>query len=137
MTTRKSMDWMWAQASDMLDQAERMHRQLFHLASPGRDCVIWEPPVDVFESEQELIVVVALPGVPKEQVEVLTEPGELLVRALCKIPFPGEQRAVCRLEIPYGRFERRIAIPAVRPETLRSEFRDGYLIMQFEKFNRS
>jgi HSP20 family molecular chaperone IbpA len=130
------MDWMWAQASDLLDEAERMHRRLFHLAAPGGECLIWEPPVDVFESEHELIIVVALPGVPEDQVEVLPEPGELLVRALCKIPFPGDLRAVCRLEIPYGRFERRIAIPPVRPDTLKSEFRDGYLIMQFEKFNQ-
>lgn len=136
MTSRKSMDWMWAQASDLLDQAERMHRRLFHLAAPGLESFSWEPPVDVFESEQELIVVVALPGVPEDQVEVLPEPGELLVRALCKIPFPADQWAVCRLEIPYGKFERRIAIPPVRPDTLKSEFRDGYLIMQFEKFNQ-
>jgi HSP20 family molecular chaperone IbpA len=130
------MDWMWAQASDLLDQAERMHRRLFHLAPPGLESLIWEPPVDVFESERELIVVVALPGVPNDQVEVLPEPGELLVRAQCRIPFTADQCAVCRLEIPYGRFERRIAIPPVRPDTLKSEFRDGYLIMQFEKFNQ-
>jgi HSP20 family molecular chaperone IbpA len=127
---------MWAQASDLLDQAERMHRRLFHLGPPGLECLIWEPPVDVFESERELIVVVALPGVPNGQVEVLPEPGELLVRAQCKIPFTADEWAVCRLEIPYGRFERRIAIPPVRPDTLKSEFRDGYLIMQFEKFNQ-
>jgi len=136
MTSRKSMDWMWAQASDLLDQAERMHRRLFHLAASGLESFSWEPPVDVFESEQELIVVVALPGVPEDQVEVLPEPGELLVRALCKIPFAADRWAVCRLEIPYGKFERRIAIPRVRPDTLKSEFRDGYLIMQFEKFNQ-
>jgi hypothetical protein len=62
MTSRKTTDWMWAQASDLLDQVERMHRQLFHLATPGREYVIWEPPVDVFESELELIIIIALPG---------------------------------------------------------------------------
>jgi len=82
-------------------------------------------------------VIVALPGVPKDKVEIRPEPGELLIRALCPFPFTEDQKAVCRLEIPYGRFERRIAIPAVRPDTLRSEFRDGYLILQFEKFEQT
>ncbi len=133
MTSRKTTDWMWAQASDLLDQVERMHRQLFHLATPGREYVIWEPPVDVFESELELIVIIALPGVPQDQVEVLSEPGELLVRADCPLPFASSCRSVRRMEIPYGRFERRIAVPAIRPETARREFRDGYLIMLFDK----
>ena len=133
MTSRKTTDWMWAQASDLLDQAERMHRQLFRLASPGRGRVIWEPPVDVFENERELVVVIALPGVPPDRVEILSEQGQLLVRAECPIPFASTRRAVCRLEIPYGHFERRVPLPAVRFETGRHEFRDGYLIVHFDK----
>ena len=136
MTSRKTTDWMWAQASDLLDQAERMHRQLFHLASPAREYVIWEPPVDVFENDQELIVIVALPGVPREKVEITSEPGEILIRADCPIPFASARQVVNRLEIPYGRFERRIPLPAIRPDTARREFRDGYLIMIFEKFEQ-
>lgn len=133
MTSRKTTDWMWAQASDLLDQAERMHRRLFHLASPRLEYVIWEPPVDVFENGHELIVVVALPGVPNDKVEVLYESGELLIRADCPIPFASTRGAVCRLEIPYGRFERRIHLPAVSYESARRESRDGYLIIHFDK----
>ncbi len=136
MTSRKTTDWMWAQASDLLDQAERMHRQLFRLAAPGRGSVTWEPPVDIFENERELIVVVALPGVPPERVEILSEPGYLLVRADCPIPFASARRAVCRLEIPYGRFERRVPLPAVGFEVSQHEFRDGYLIVRFDKLQQ-
>ena len=89
--------------------------------------------VDVFENGQEVIVVVALPGVAPERVEVHYSSGELLVRADCPIPFASTRRSVRRLEIPYGRFERRIHLAAVNPETVHREFRDGYLIMQFNK----
>lgn len=133
MTSRKTTDWMWAHASDLLDQAERMHRQLFRLAAPARGCAVWEPPVDVFEDERELIVVIALPGVPPEQAEISFEGGHLLVRADCAIPFAAGRRAVWRLEIPYGRFERRVALPALRFASSRHEFRDGYLIVCLEK----
>lgn len=133
MATRKTTEWMWAQASDLLDQAERMHRQLFRLTAPGRDCVIWEPPVDVFGDERELIVIIALPGVQPDRVEITFESGCLLVRADCPIPLTSNNRSVWRLEIPYGRFERRVPLPAARFETARIEFRDGYLIVGLDR----
>ena len=65
MSSRNPTDWMWAQACEMIEQAERMHRQFFRLAASGRTRVTWEPPVDVFEDELEVVVLVALPGVPR------------------------------------------------------------------------
>ena len=57
------METMWAQAWEMLSQADRMHRRFFTLA-PGRAGPCWEPPVDIVEDAHTLIVRVALPGVP-------------------------------------------------------------------------
>jgi hypothetical protein len=45
-------DWMWAQACDMLEEAERMHRRFFRLAPATATQAAWEPPVDVFEDER-------------------------------------------------------------------------------------
>ena len=47
----------------------------------------WEPPVDVFEDEHEVHIVVALPGVSPERVEVILEPRSLVVRAERRLPF--------------------------------------------------
>src|SRR5690348_3309566 len=55
-------DWMWSQALQMLAQAERMHRQMF-LPVGRRSQAFWEPPVDVIETEREVLVFAALPGV--------------------------------------------------------------------------
>jgi HSP20 family molecular chaperone IbpA len=129
---------MWTQACELLDQAERMHRQFFRLAVSERTQAVWEPPVDVFEDEREIIVIVALPGVPAERVEVVLSPGMLVVRADSRIPFShmpfaGSRRAVRRLEIPYGYFERRIQLPDVRLEAGTQEFSDGCLILRLKK----
>ena len=37
MSSRNPTDWMWAQACELIDEAERMHRQFFRLAASGRD----------------------------------------------------------------------------------------------------
>ena len=134
MSSRNPTGWMWAQACELLDEAERMHRQFFHLAaSSGRSQAGWEPPVDVFEDEREIIVVVALPGVAIERVEITYESEMLVVRANRHIPFAGSRRAVRRLEIPYGSFERRIQLPDAQLDAATSECVDGCLILRLRK----
>ena len=133
MSPRNPTDWMWAQAVDLLEQAERMHRQFFRLTASERTQAVWEPPVDVFEDERELIIVVALPGEPAERVKVTIEAHVLVVRAESPLRFAGSRRAVRRLEIPYGYFERRIALPDMRLENGTPELVDGCLILRMRK----
>ena len=133
MPTRNLNDWMWAQACAMLEQAERVHRQFFRLAASERRHAVWEPPVDVFEDERELVVVVALPGAPGERIEVSAENGELVVRAEAPLPSCGARRSIHRLEIPYGLFERRIRLPSGELEAGTRELRDGCLVLTLRK----
>ena len=62
-----------------------------------------------------------------------TEAGELVVRAERSLPFASSPRAVRRLEIPYGYFERRIRLPGARLEAGTRELRDGCLILRLRK----
>src|SRR5258706_9222467 len=121
---------MWAQACNLIEQAERMHRQFFRLAASARPQVSWEPPADVFEDEREVAIVVALPGVSAEHVEVTTDHGMLVVRAERPIPVRGSRRAVRQLEIPYGTFERRIPLPARRLQAIANELTHGCLLVR-------
>ena len=132
MTTRNPADWMWTHAIEMLEQADRMHRQFFRLAGSERTRPTWEPPVDVFEDEEGIVIVVALPGVPADRVEVAFEPGALVVRAERPLPFSG-RRAIRHLEIPYGVFERRIPLKQVQLDGGTRELADGCLILRLRK----
>src|SRR4051794_33999083 len=133
MSTRNPTDWMWAQACDLIEQAERMHRQFFRLATTERAAAVWEPPVDVFEDEREVVIIIALPGVTEERIEVTNESGDIVVRAESRLPFAGTRRAVRRLEIPYGYFERRIRLPDAILDGGTRELADGCLILRLHK----
>jgi HSP20 family molecular chaperone IbpA len=124
---------MWAQACQLIDEAERMHRQFFRLGVSERTQAVWEPPVDMFEDENEIVVVVALPGVAAESVEVTMENGSLLVRAQAQFPFAGPDHVVRRLEIPYGHFERRVALPLAKLEAGTRESTNGCLVLRLRK----
>ena len=61
---------MWSEAIEMLDRAERLHREMFRPARAGSRVPTWEPPVDVMETESAVIVLVALPGVEPGRIDV-------------------------------------------------------------------
>ncbi|HEY3553964.1 MAG TPA: Hsp20/alpha crystallin family protein [Casimicrobiaceae bacterium] len=124
-------DWMWAEACDLIDQAERLHRRFFHLNARSR--VSWAPPVDVFEGDAEVVIVVAMPGVAADRVEVSHEPGVLIVRGERSQPFARQALVVRQLEIPYGAFERRIALPAGRFESAAPELAQGCLLVRLRR----
>ena len=112
-------DWMWAQACDLIDEAERMHRQFFRLAPSARCPAAWEPPVDVFEDEREIVIVVAMPGVAAERVQVMHERGALVVRGERPLPFAGlaagraaARDSVRRLRAPHSASRRAGSKPA-------------------------
>jgi HSP20 family protein len=113
MTQRRDpAAWMWADAVNLMEQAERMHRQFFRIATAGApERPRWEPPADVYSSDDEVLVEIALPGVPTDRIELVLAPGELVVRGERRPPRAPAGASIRRLEIPYGRFERRLVLP--------------------------
>jgi len=125
-------NWMWAEACAMIERAEQMHRQFFQ---PGSAAALasWEPPIDVFESEHDLLIVVALPGVDTQDIEISSEGAVLRVAGVRRLPAAVRGTDIVRLEIPQGRFERRIRLPAARWELSRSSLVNGCLLLNLTK----
>jgi HSP20 family molecular chaperone IbpA len=126
---------MWAEAWGLLDRAERLRSHFFDLGGGGGRHPSWQAPVDVLETADELVIVVALPGVDAERVEVVVDGGTLLVRGHRPLPTGRRTSRIHRLEIPWGEFVRRIELPAgvqARPE---HRLVDGCLHLVFTKVN--
>jgi HSP20 family protein len=127
-----SSSWMWSEACEMLARAERLHRELFRPA-PGRRVPTWEPPVDVLETEREVLVLVALPGVEPDQIETVIEGAQLVVTGHRVLPAELATAVIHRLELPQGRFERRIRLPGGRYDAVRRSSVHGCVLITLEK----
>lgn len=123
---------MWSHACELIAEAERLHRQFFRLAV-DRAPAAWEPPIDVFEDEREIVVVVAMPGVPADRVQVTHEAATLVVRGTRPLPLEAARYRLRQLEIPYGAFERRIPLPSGNFEVGRLELSQGCLLLRLRK----
>jgi HSP20 family molecular chaperone IbpA len=120
---------MWSEACEMLERAERLHRQFFRPGIALGHSAGWEPPVDIFEMDDRLWILAALPGVVPERIEASISADELTIGGSRPMPTAVRGAAIHRLEIPYGRFERTVRLPAGRFELDRSELISGCLVL--------
>jgi HSP20 family molecular chaperone IbpA len=130
MASREITSWVWGDALSLLEQAERMHRQFFKAG--GAEVRCWEPAIDILESREALTVQIALPGVSTNDVAVRFDADGVRVLGVRRFPATRASR-IHRIEIPYGRFERHIALPLNELEPQTPEMADGCLILTFRK----
>lgn len=133
MAIRNPDSWMWAEACEMLAQAQRLQRQFFRFGQALESQPRWEPPVDIVATATDIEVSVALPGVAPERVQVRIAQGALRIEAVRAVPMNELTTRIHRLEIPYGRFERQIALPAGRYELLEQAFLNGCLTLRLAR----
>jgi HSP20 family protein len=124
--------WTWSEAFEMLDRAERMHRQFFRRKSSVA-AVVWEPPVDVLETERAVLILVALPGVDLNEVDASIEGDELFFSGTRTFPAEMQTAVIHRLELPQGRFERRVRLPPGRYASIHRSTFNGCILITLQK----
>jgi HSP20 family protein len=132
MPLRNFETWMWAEACEILNRADRLHRQFFRPSVMNAKRPAWEPPVDIYETDSEFKIMIALPGVAPEHLKAILEGDHLIVSGKRHLP-DSLQAQIRRLEIPYGQFERRIELPEGRFEIVASDFVNGCLLISLRK----
>jgi HSP20 family molecular chaperone IbpA len=122
-------DWMWSEACEMIARAERLHREFFRpTALPT-----WEPPADILETEHEVLILVALPGVDGASIEAAIDDGYLAIGGTRMLPPELRTATIHRLELPQGRFQRRLPLPPGRYSSVQRAVVDGCLVVKLEK----
>jgi HSP20 family molecular chaperone IbpA len=124
---------MWDEACTMIEQAERLHRQFFQPNMSMAALPSWQPPVDIFETEREIWIIAALPGVESADLEISLDHDEVVIAGVRRLPAAARGAAIHRLEIPRGRFERRISVSTAELRVDRSELAYGCLVLSLNK----
>jgi HSP20 family protein len=133
MSARQLEALMWAQACEAVERAQRLHRQFFHRIHRSPATPYWEAPCDIFETDDAVSILIALPGVEPEAIEVSLSAGVLVVSGERPLPRELEQARIHRLEIPHGHFQRRIELPPARFEISGRHLANGCLMVRLHK----
>jgi len=122
-------DWLF----DIDSMQREMEQLLDHFASRKPPSVrfspwAWEPAVDLYETPDEVVVMVELAGVGEEDFEIIVDGNTLAVRGERREPSATGKRTYYQMEISKGPFERSILLPvAVDVDATRASYQDGIL----------
>lgn len=128
MSSKTAENRMLSQAIRILSRVDDLRGLGFELGEASD----WEPPLDLIETEEEVLAYVALPGVNISDVKIFAENGVLALRGQRQRPPEWRQAAIIRLELPWGKFERRVKIPDGCTFEKRRAVR-GYLVIHLKK----
>lgn len=118
------------------EEMDRVMRQMGY--SPSRPAFIrpavWRPPTDVFETVSDIVVRMDIAGTRREDINILFTGTMLMVRGVRHEDPSYRKTAVSRMEIDYGRFEQRIALPReVDAGNIEARYEDGFLTIRVPK----
>ncbi len=118
------------------DQMEQMAREMSRLIpwqEEGEDRP-FGIPVNVYETDKEVVVKAELPGVKKEDLDVNIQDNTLTIRAQTREESEVKEESYLRRERRMGSFSRTITLPVeVNPEKARAHYRHGLLEIHLPK----
>ena len=125
--------------TSLQDQVNRLFEDNFTRDRSGHaDLASWAPPVDIYETENELVIKADLPDVQDEDIDVRVENNTLTIRGERKIEKDVNEDDYLRVERAYGPFMRSFSLPnTVNSESIRAEYRNGVLTLHMAKREES
>ncbi|MCD6452313.1 MAG: Hsp20/alpha crystallin family protein [Acidobacteria bacterium] len=101
---------------------------------PQLEVASWSPPVDIYETGEEIVLSAELPGVREEDIKLEIEGNELVISGERRLEEGGARGNWSRMERFYGPFERRFLLPAkVDKERISATLSQGVLEVHLPK----
>jgi len=121
------------------DQVNRLLAGNFIPERSGHDdLATWGPPVDIYQTENELVLKADLPGLQDKDIDVRVENNMLTIRGERKFEKDVNEDSYFRVERATGPFTRSFSLPnTVNSESVRADYRNGVLTLHMAKSEES
>lgn len=121
--------------STLQEQVNRLFEDNFTRSRTGHaELASWAPAVDIYETENELVVKADLPDVQDKDIDVRVENNTLTIRGERKFSNEVREDNYLRVERAYGTFTRSFSLPnTVSTEAIKAEYKNGVLTVHMPK----
>ena len=134
----------WDPFKDLLTLQDRMNR-LFddsmrgvRQTDEGLAGAVWSPAVDIYETDNEVVLKAEVPGVNQKDIDIQVENNTLTLRGERKIDKETARENYHRIERSYGSFLRSFTLPGtIDQEKIRADYKDGVLKIEMPKLEET
>jgi HSP20 family protein len=127
-----------AGASTLQEQINRVFGEVVGRTGEESNLTPWAPAVDIYETENELVVKADLPDVNPQELDIRVENNILTIRGERKFETQGHEKVdennYLRIERAYGPFSRSFSLTnSVKSEAIKADYHDGVLTLSVPK----
>ena len=131
----------WQPFRDLVSTQDQFNRlfnetfsRMFGEGELGTKAAGWAPPVDIRETDQNIVLTAELPGVNPNDVDIRLEDGTLYLKGERKFEKETKEENYHRIERSYGTFARSFQLPqSVKADDVKAEYKDGVLTLTLPK----
>lgn len=130
----------WDPFRDIITLRERMDKMFedslarFRMPEEETMPTFWSPAVDIYETDENIVVKAELPGVDKKEVSVEVKDNTLILKGERRREKEVKEENYHRVERSFGTFMRSFSIPVtVRQDQVKARFKDGVLEVTLPK----
>lgn len=123
----------WSEMSGVQNEVNRIFEDFF-TRSTTEGNAIFAPPLDIAESENEIVVKVEVPGIAQKDIDITVHDGVLTVKGEKRVEKDDKNLQWHRIERSYGSFARSLTLPnTVNQENIKAAYKDGVLTLTLAK----
>jgi HSP20 family protein len=120
--------------SGLQEHLNRLFEGGFQSRGDNSSITTWAPAVDIYETENELVIKADLPEINEKELDVRIENNTLTIRGERKFEQKVKEGSYLRTERTYGSFSRSFSLPnTVNTETIKAEYKNGVLTVELPK----
>ncbi len=125
----------WRELFTLRDEIEHIFDRFFGETLPvTREEVSWYPALDMYETDNELVIKAELPGIESKDVDITLSDNTLTIKGERKKSEEVKGENYYRREVSYGSFQRAVNLPvSVNTEKIKATFKNGILEIKLEK----
>jgi len=120
--------------SGLQEQVNRLFESDFRGRTDESALTAWAPSVDIYETENDLVLKADLPEVAEKDIDIHVANNMLTVRGERKFEQKVKEENYLRVERAYGSFSRSFSLPnSVDTEAIKAEYKNGVLTVVMPK----
>jgi len=121
-------------ATTLQEQINRVFGDVVGRTGEESNLTPWAPEVDIYETENELVVKADLPDVNPEDLDIRVENNILTIRGERKFDEKANEDNYLRIERSYGSFSRSFSLAnSVKSEGIKADYQNGVLTLSIPK----